>query len=296
MKRVSFYEEIRKNKIKSVVLVAVVFIVLMALTSTIALAFFSEDVFFNVMIFGTFISIIYIISSWNQSTDIILKAVKAVPAEKDEHKNYYNIVEGIAIAAGMPMPKLYIMEDEEINAFATGNNPEKAIICVTSGALQKLTKQQFEGVIAHEMSHIANYDIRFMGLVSVLIGLISIFSQMFLRGFGHGSSGSNNKNSGIFFALALVLAIISPIIVSLVQLTISRKREYLADSSAVKFVRSPTGLIGALKKIEEDEAVPKTNNIPASIAPLFISKPKRTFELFQTHPSIEKRIALLKKM
>ncbi len=200
----------------------------------------------------------------------------------------------MSIASGVPKPKLYIMQDNQINAFAAGKNPKEALICLTTGALEKLNKQELEGVVAHEMSHIANYDIRFMGLVVVLVGLISIFSEMFLRSLWFNSRNDSSNKNIIFFVIALVLAIVSPMLVVLVQLAISRKREYLADSSAVKFVRSPTGLVGALRKIEKDNL--SSSKIPSSVAPLFLSKPNKSYALFQTHPPIEKRISLLERM
>ncbi|MDD3993741.1 MAG: M48 family metallopeptidase [Candidatus Nanoarchaeia archaeon] len=295
MNRTSFYEEIRRNKIKSYFLLVIVFLVLLSLVYTISLVA-GPDYFFMILIFGTIFSIFYVLISYNSSSKIVLASVKAIKAEQEQFKTYHNLVEGLCLASGLEKPKLYVMKDSQINAFASGKNPKEAIICVTTGALEKLTKQELEGVLSHELSHIANYDIRFMSLVAVLVGLISIISQIFLRSlfFGVGSSNRSEKNNVIYILIALALAIISPLIVALVQLAISRKREYLADSSAVKFVRSPTGLIGALQKIKQES---KTNvRIPDAISPLFLVKPYNSKELFQTHPDINKRIELLKKM
>jgi len=295
MNRTSFYEEIRRNKIKSYFLLVIVFLVLLSLVYTISLVA-GSDYFFMILIFGTIFSIFYVLISYNSSSKIVLASVKAIKAEQEQFKTYHNLVEGLCLASGLEKPKLYVMKDTQINAFASGKNPKEAIICVTTGALEKLTKQELEGVLSHELSHIANYDIRFMSLVAVLVGLISIISQIFLRSlfFGVGSSNRSEKNNVIYILIALALAIISPLIVALVQLAISRKREYLADSSAVKFVRSPTGLIGALEKIKQES---KTNvRIPDAISSLFLVKPYNSKELFQTHPDINKRIELLKKM
>jgi len=295
MNRTSFYEEIRRNKIKSYFLLVIVFLVLLSLVYTISLVA-GPDYFFMILIFGTIFSIFYVLISYNSSSKIVLASVKAIKAEQEQFKTYHNLVEGLCLASGLEKPKLYVMKDTQINAFASGKNPKEAIICVTTGALEKLTKQELEGVLSHELSHIANYDIRFMSLVAVLVGLISIISQIFLRSlfFGVGSSNRSEKNNVIYILIALALAIISPLIVALVQLAISRKREYLADSSAVKFVRSPTGLIGALEKIKQES---KTNvRIPDAISSLFLVKPYNSKELFQTHPDINKRIELLKKM
>lgn len=294
MVRTSFYDQIKNNKIKSYFLLILVFVILLGLVYFISLAV-GEDYFFMILIFGTIFSIFYVLISYNQSSKIVLASVKAKKADYNLYKNYHNIVEGLTLASGLKKPELYIMEDSQINAFATGKNPDKSIICITTGALEKLTKQELEGVLSHELSHIANYDIRFMSLVAVIVGLISIISQIFLRSlfFGAGSN-RNEKSNLIYFLIAIALAILSPLIVALVQLAISRKREYLADSSAVKYIRSPTGLIGALEKIKKESK--SKVRIPDAISPLFLAKPHNSKELFQTHPDINKRIEILKKM
>jgi heat shock protein HtpX len=205
----------------------------------------------------------------------------------------------MSLASGLPMPKVYIMQGDQINAFATGKNPKHSVICVTEGAIAKLNKQELEGVIGHEMSHIANYDIRFVTIVAVVVGAISIFSQIFLRSlwYGGGRSSNNDRGGGniIFLVLALVLAILAPIIVKLVQLAISRKREYAADAGAVEFTRYPPGLINALKKIKQENEPLK---VPDAVAPMFFSDTtkQRFTEIFQTHPSLDKRILVLEQM
>ncbi len=294
MKRISFYDEIKKNKISSFLLILTSIIILLGLVFIIALSV-SDEYFFSVIILGSIFSFFYILISITQSTEIILKSVNAKPANSKDFKELHSVVEGLCIASGIKKPKLYFIEDAQINAFASGKNPEKSIICITTGALQKLNKQELEGVISHEMSHIANYDIRFMTLVAVIVGLISIISQIFLRSLWINSSNNDSKNKNPFILLfAIALAILSPLLVTIVQFAISRKREFLADSSAVKFTRSPTGLIEALKKIKHDKS--GEIKIPEAIAPLFLTKPKKSRELFQTHPPIEKRIELLEKM
>jgi heat shock protein HtpX len=195
------------------------------------------------------------------------------------------------------MPKLYIMENSQINAFATGRNPQKSVVCVTTGALEKLNKQELEGVLSHEMSHIANYDIRFMTLTAVLVGMIAIVSEIFLRSLWFRNSDSDNKGNAIFLIIGIILAILAPIFVQLVQLAISRKREYVADASAVKLTRTPTGLIGALKKIKSENINPKeSRKISKTMAPLFISNPFKNSDITSTHPAIEKRIEILERM
>ena len=293
--RLSFYDEIRKNKRNSYVLVGVVLLVLLALVYTISLIA-GQDYFWTILILGTMISIIYVVVGYSKSAEIAIASVHAKKALESEFKQYHNLVEGLCLASGLPKPKLYVMEDKSINAFASGKDPQHAVICVTTGTLEKLDKRELEGVLAHEMSHVANYDIKFMTLVAVLVGMISIISQIFLRSLWFSSMDrrSNDKNNlqAILMLVGIALAIISPIIVALVQLAISRKREYAADSSAVKFVRSPTGLIGALEKIKNN----KPMKVSGAVAPLFLSNPKKEKELFMTHPSLENRIKKLRKM
>jgi heat shock protein HtpX len=303
--RLSFHEEIRKNKINSAILVAVVFAVLVAFGYVIALVI-GGDYFFFILALAIIISITYELISYYKSHSIAIASVngKQVHEDNPAYRQYHNLVEGICLASGMPKPKLYVMENKQINAFASGRNPQNSVICVTTGALEKLDKHELEGVISHELSHIANYDIRFMTLTAVLVGMIAIISQIFLRSLwfssmtgGHGRGNKNNGNI-IFLAVGIALAILAPIVVALVQLAISRKRELAADSSAVKFMRTPTGLIRALKKIKLESENPHTPEIKASgaLSPLFISKPAKQKEIFMTHPPLEKRIARLEKM
>ncbi len=291
-----FRDQIAKNKTKSVFLLIFVFIFLIFLGWVIAKAF-TLDVFM-ILILATFISIFYVWLTYAFCDKIALASVKAKEADKNLHRNLYIAVENMSIASGMPMPRVYIMPGKQINAFATGKNPEHSVICVTEACLEKLNKQELEGVIGHEMSHIANYDIRFVTIAAVVVGAISIFSQLFLRSLWFGGGRSSNREGGgniIFLVLALVLAILAPIIVKLVQLAISRKREYVADATSVQFTRYPLGLINALKKIEKDH---EKINVPDAVAPMFFSDTtkQRVIEMFQTHPSITKRIAALEAM
>ncbi len=297
--RVSFYRQISSNKWKSFFLMVIVFIVLIALGAVIGLAL-GPDYFTMIMIISIIVSILYIWVGYYYSDKIALASVNAKPASEQEYRQFHNIVEGLTLASGMPKPRLYVMNNTEINAFASGRDPQHAVICVTTGALEKLSKQELEGVLGHELSHVANYDIRFMTLVSVLVGMIAIISEIFLRSLWFRSGNSDdNKGNAIFIVIGIVLAILAPIVVQLVQLGISRKREYAADASSVKFIRSPTGLIGALKKIKE-EHVPQTEmqKISKATAPLFISDPfkKKIEGLLSTHPPIDKRIEILERM
>lgn len=294
--RISFYDQISKNKRDSIILIGVVGVILTLIIYAIG-AIFTEADAFVILIFATIFVLIYTLIGYHNSDKIALSSVGAKKADATIHKQYYSITEGLTIASGLPMPKLYIMDSPQINAFATGRDPRNSAICVTTGSLEKLNKQELEGVLAHEMSHIKNFDIRFMTLTAVLIGLISLVSQIFLRTMwlssGNRNNNSRNNSNGILIIIGLILAILSPILNMLVQLAISRKREYSADATAVKFTRTPTGLINALEKIKKDSTEIK---VSGSVAPLFISKPSKTAELFSTHPPIEKRISILKKM
>lgn len=294
MQRLSFHDAIRKNKQQSFFLILVVLLVLLGLTYIISLIVTPEYTF-TILIFGTIISFLYIIFGYYNSHRLAIASVNAKLANQPEHRQYHNIVEGLCLASGLPKPKLYVMNNPQINAFASGRNPENAVICVTTGALQKLNKHELEGVLAHELSHIANFDIRFMTIAAILVGMVSIIAQIFLRSLWFGGSGnSNNKGNTALLIIGIILAILAPLITALVQLAISRKREYGADSSAVKFMRTPTGLIGALQKIKADTSRPM--KVSGAMAPLFLSNPRKEKELFMTHPPIHKRIARLKRM
>ncbi len=295
MQRLSFHEEIRKNKISSFFLIGIVLAVLLILVYSIGFIL-GGDYFFFIIIFGTIFSLVYVVGGYYKSANLAIASVNAKKASGTEYRQYHNIVEGLCLASGLPKPKLYVMQNQQINAFASGRDPQHAVICVTTGMLDKLTKQEIEGVLAHELSHIANYDIRFMTLTAVLVGMVAIISQIFLRSLFFssitGGGNSRDNNNTILMIIGIVLAILAPIIVVIVQLAISRKREYAADSSAVKFMRTPTGLIGALKKIKGNSEM----KISGAVAPLFIAKPNKKKEWFSTHPPLNKRIARLERM
>ncbi len=298
MERISFYDQIASNNRKSVILMIIVFLVFILLGYVISLIV-DPGYFFIIMIMSIIISLLYITFSYYNADKIALASVRAKPADENRYREYHNIIEGLCLASGIPKPKLYIMENENINAFASGRNPEHAVVCVTTGALRKLNKQELEGVLAHELGHVANYDIRFMTLTAVIVGMIAIVSEIFLRSLFFKNMGNDReKGNAILILIGIVLAILAPVFVQLVQLSISRKREYTADASAVKFVRSPTGLISALKKIEKESQTIESKKIPKAVAPLFISDPfkKRLQEAFSTHPPINKRIEILERM
>ncbi|GAH28852.1 unnamed protein product [marine sediment metagenome] len=226
----------------------IIFLVIVLLGYVISLAL-EPGYFFIIMIVAIVFSLSYILISYYNSDKIAIASVGAKKAYRDDYKQYYNVVEGLTLASGMPMPKLYVMPSEQINAFASGRDPQHAVVCVTKGALEKLDKNELEGVVAHELGHIGNYDIRYMTLVAVMVGMIAIISQIFLRSLWF-RGGGNNRGKEIFILIGIVMAILAPIVVYVVQMSISRKREFIADASAVKFTRYPGGLIKALKKIQ----------------------------------------------
>jgi heat shock protein HtpX len=291
MNRSSFYDQIARNKRKSWFLMFLIFAILVLFGYVISLAF-DPGFFFVIMILSIIFSLSYILINYYNSHKIALASVGAKEAKRSEHKGYYDSVEGLCIASGLPMPKLYIMDSSQINAFASGRDPKNAVICVTKGALDKLDKNELEGVLAHELSHIANYDMRYMTLATIMVGMIAIISQIFLRSLWFRNDSKNDKSKVVIILIGVLLAILAPIVVQLVQLSISRKREFAADASAVKFTRYPTGLIKALKKIQTgNHPEPK---ISKAVAPLFFANPFES--LGSTHPPLKKRIEVLENM
>jgi len=287
--KIDFRDQISKNKWKSYFLLAIIFLVFVLFGYVISFAF-DPGFFFIIMIFSIIFSLSYILITYYNSDKIAIASVRAKKASREHYKQYHDLVEGLAIASGIPKPKLYIMHSPNINAFASGRNPENAVICVTTGLLEKLDKKEIEGVLAHELGHVANFDIRYMTLVTVMVGLISIIAEMFLYSLWF-RGGGDNKNV-VFILIGIALAIIAPIVVKLVQFAISRKREYNADASAVKFTRYPQGLIGALTKIQKQNYPEK--KVSKAVAPLFFSNPLKG--LGSTHPPLEKRIEILRRM
>jgi len=290
--RIDFRDQISRNKWKSIFLMITIFVVLVVLGYVISMAF-APEYFFLIMIIAIIFSISYILISYYNSDKIAIASVRAKKALREQYKKFYDAVEGLSIASGMPMPKLYIMPSQQINAFASGRDPKNSVICITQGAFDKLDKNELEGVIAHELGHIANYDIRYMTLVAVMVGMIAIISEIFLRSLWFSGGGSKDNKNAIFIIIGIAMAILAPIVVYLVQMAISRKREFSADASSVKFTRYPQGLIRALKKIKQDN-VPSEKKVSKAIAPLFFANPFRN--IGSTHPPIEKRIEVLERM
>lgn len=299
--RISF-DEVRNNKIKSVVLFFFFIVIVVGLGYAIGLIYGN---LYTGLILALIFAVIYSMVGYFSGDKMILSVSGAKPVTKKEYPHLYHAVEGIAIAAGIPTPKAYVIHDSALNAFATGRDPKHAAITVTTGLMNKLNREELEGVVAHEMSHIKNYDIRLMMLTAVLIGVIVMLSDFILRSFLWGGKGSSNRNSrgngqAIIIVIGLVLAILAPIFAQLIRLAMSRKREYAADAGAVTLTRYPAGLANALKKIsvDPDPLVDKANK---GTAHLFISTPfrkkKRAFSnLFSTHPPIAERIKRVEAM
>jgi heat shock protein HtpX len=235
---------------------------------------------------------------------LMLTASRAKEITHDDAPVLFNVVEEMAIAAGLPAPKVYIIDDSAPNAFATGRDPEHASIAVTSGLLKKLDRDELQGVIAHEMSHVGNFDIRYAMLVGILVGTTVLISDFFLRGLWFGGGRGGRREGGgqaqiIMLVVAILLAILAPLFARLLQLSISRQREYLADATAVQLTRNPKGLADALQKISGDREVLEAAN--RATAHLYIVNPIKKFEkrargLFSTHPPIEDRIKILRQM
>lgn len=232
---------------------------------------------------------------------VALWSTGAQPITKEQNPYVYNLVENLCITVGMPVPKIYLINDPTMNAFATGRKPEKASIALTQGIIDNLENEELEGVIAHELSHIKNYDIRFMMIVVVTIGAIVLLSHFFLRGrlfgFGRSRDRSGGQIGAILMIVGIVLAILSPIIGELIKLAVSRKREYLADASGALLTRYPEGLAKALEKISQANTQPLRSANKAT-AHLFIANPfgNKVKGLFSTHPPTEKRVSALRKM
>lgn len=291
----------KKNKFESGVIISIFIIVI-----TLIIYFIC-----NLLELGVFSIVIALISSiataWGSyyySDKIVLASCRARPATKEENLKLVNILDALMVTSGLSKkPDLYVVEDAQPNAFATGRNPEHSVICVTTGLLEKLEYYELEGVIAHELSHIKNYDIRLNAVVSVFIGFIVMISDMFSRILFWGGTkdrDSHNKGNGILMIIGLVFLILSPIFGTLMQLALSRKREFLADSTAIEFTRNPEGLISALQKLEADTNELKTAN--SATANMYIVNPfkkngrKKSSNLWSTHPSTEDRIENLRNL
>ncbi len=294
------YSQIDTNKRNSVFLVVIFFGVLLGVGYAFDYFYGFEGVPYVGLTIALAVSLLMTAVSYFKGDKIALAATGAKPISKEQNPYVYNLVENLCITAGSPMPAIYIIEDAAINAFATGRKPELSSIAITTGAISKLENEELEGVLAHELSHIKNFDIRFMMLVAVLVGTIAILADIFLRLSFFGGRGRSRENKGggpIIFIIGLIFIIISPIIAQLIKFAISRRREYLADASGALLTRYPAGLANALEKIRQ-ENIPMQRASKAT-AHLFISNPfqgQKIKNVFSTHPPIEDRIRKLREM
>lgn len=300
----SIYSQINANKVRSFFIIFV-FITLISFFFFLVGKFVGDPT--SYFIIGLIFSLVSGLGSYLYSDKIVLFMTGARPANKNDHFDFYTLVENLSIAAGLPMPSLYVIDDPSPNAFATGRDPKHAVVVATTGLLEKLERVELEGVVAHELSHIKNYDILLMSVVSILVGMIAFVSDWLMRGFWWGGFSRRSDEEGrgrnsllfVFFILFLVLM---PVVATLIQLAISRRREFLADASGALLTRYPEGLARALEKIASDSHILHTAS--NATAHLFIVNPfqkRKKFVdwlagLFSTHPPIEERIRLLREM
>jgi heat shock protein HtpX len=246
---------------------------------------------------GTILSAAYIWLAYSYADRAVLSLAGAREAHKGEFPYLVNVVEGLSIAAGIPTPKIYVIDDPGLNAFAAGTSPQKASVAFTTGLLRAMNRSELEGVAAHEISHIKNYDSRLSTLVVVMVGLIAILSDMGVRSMFWGrrsGGGGRDRGGGLLILLGLLIVILAPIVAQLVRLALSRQREYLADASGAQLTRYPPGLAAALEKIKEKGSV--VARATETTAPLYFAQPLSLGSLFSTHPPIEERIKKLKAM
>lgn len=296
----TIYNQITANKRRSLLILFLFIFLISGFFYLIGQYFDSPHFYF---IFGFLFALFSSFFSYFFSDKIILFTVGARPAKKEKYFDYYTVTENLSIASGLPMPKLYVIDNPAPNAFATGRDPKHAVVCVTTGLLQLLDRSDLEGVIAHELSHIKNYDILLASIVATLVGTVSIVSDWILRGFAWRGREEKREESVLLYLFLIIGLILAPLIATLIQLAISRRREFLADASAVLLTRNKMGLISALQKISRSPFY--FASVPSGMAHLFIVHPfspsKKSFftwieNLFSTHPPIEDRIKALQNL
>lgn len=293
---VNIYTNISKSVTKTWMLMSLFFILIIILGYTFSVYYGNPNILYFFVVF----SVLMNITSYYFSDKIVLTLAGAKEVKREEYFNLYTTLENLSITAGLPMPKVYVVLDSAPNAFATGRDKNHAVIAVTTGLLAILDKTELEGVLAHELSHIGNRDMLLSTVVVVLVGFISIVSDMFTRHLFFGQKDNDNKSGNILMIVGIVFAILAPVFALLIQLAISRKREFLADSSGILLTRYPEGLVNALQKISQNSQPMARQS--SAIAHLYIADPKGSslgkkvsgfFGLFSTHPPIEKRIEAL---
>lgn len=297
------YDDIRNNKIKTGVIVAIFLVVITLIVYYVCMAF---DLGPISIVIAIVFSIATSWASYYYSDKIVLSVNRAHPANEEQYQKLNNILDGLMVSSGLQhRPRLYVVDDSQPNAFATGRNPENSVICVTTGLLNKMGYYELEGVIAHELSHIKNYDIRLSAVVSVMVGFIVILADWVSRAlfWGAGDRDNDSKGNPILMLVGLLCLILAPIFGQLMQLALSRRREYLADASAVELTRNPDGLVSALQKLDADTNELKTAN--NATAYMYIVNPfkanakdgkKKKTSLFSTHPSIDDRIEAIRNL
>jgi len=291
----TLYTHQGQNVRKTWMLMSVFFIIVIGLGYVFSRMYGNPNILYFFVVFSM---IMNIVSYW-YSDKIALSMAKAHPATREDYFDFYTIVENLAITAGLPMPRIYVIEDPSPNAFATGRNKDHAVIAVTTGLLSIMNKSELEGVIAHEMSHIGNKDMLVSTVAVVLVGFVAIVSDMMIRMSFFGGRRDDREGNGLFMIIGIVVAILAPIAATLIQLAISRKREYLADASGALLTRYPEGLASALEKISQyGKPMQVQSN---AIAHLYIANPlgsgkfrKSVGSLFSTHPPVEERINRLR--
>lgn len=295
------YNQISSNKRRTVVLLIVFFMLLAAIGAAVGYLWLG-DMTFGVVI-AVIIGAIYAMSMIFQSTNVVMSMNHAREVTEQEAPQLYHIVEDMAMVAQIPMPRVFIIEDQSLNAFATGSSPENAAVAATTGLLAVMNREELEGVIGHEVSHIRNYDIRISTIAVALASAITLLSSLGSRmiWFGGGRRRSDDRDNGtglLVFLFSILSLILAPLAATLVQLAISRQREYLADASSVELTRNPQGMINALQKLQQ--SAPMQQPVDAASAALYINDPikkeKRLTSLFSTHPSISDRIERLRQM
>jgi len=295
------YQNISSNKRDTVVVFTLFTAIIFAICWFIG-EYFTEYVGASLLGLAFIFSGLSGLFSYFNSDKVILAVSGAKELKYEDAPEVHKLVENMSIASGIPKPKIYVINDSSMNAFATGRDPQHSVICFTTGIIQRLEKRELEGVIAHEMSHIGNYDIRLMSIVSILVGGISLLADWFTRGFFFRGRRRDDDSyaSAIVFLVGILLILLSPLIATIIKLAISRKREYLADSTAALITRYPKGLADALRKISQDTEVLETAN--SATAHLYISDPVRgkkknkLSSFFDTHPPVEERIRRLESM
>ncbi len=295
------YDDIRKNKIKTGLIVSLFLAMIFVIVYTICYIR-GVDTYYAVFITMIF-SLLSTALTYFNCDKIVLASVGAKEASREEYQQYNNIVDGLMVASGLEYrPRLYVMDSMQPNAFASGRNPKNAVICVTRGLLEKLDYYELEGVIAHEMSHIKNYDIMLSAVVSVMVGFVVMFADMSMRMLFRGRRSGNRDRDGSPFDLIIILVgllfiILAPFFSQLIQLAVSRRREFLADATAVSFTRNPDGLISALIKISQDNTVMESAS--KSTEHMYIANPfkgEKVKSLFSTHPTIKDRVEAIKNL